>query len=128
MNLEQISKPDRAVTFVRLSYGCLLAEAIDIVFAVYFGFASDGMGDINNTVLTILWLLVFILPLIGTLFGGLGARFSSTEYVSKKAYRAGLLNLGVFVLILLLAILGVRSGCACGNNGPFYPISSTLPS
>ena len=128
MNEVEISKPDQAATFVTLSYGCLLVEAIDIVFALYFSYASYGIEDIYNTVLPILWLLVFILPLMGALFGGLGARFSSTESVSKKAYHAGLLNIGVFVLILLLAILGVRSGCACGNNGPFYPISSTLPS
>ena len=37
MNAEQISKRDRAATFVTLSYGCLLAEvmAIALILLTY---------------------------------------------------------------------------------------------
>jgi hypothetical protein len=117
MNEVEISESDRAVRFVRLSYGCLLAEAIDIVFALSF-----------SNVLPILWLLVVILPLAGAVFGILGVHFSSTETVSKKAYRAELLNAGVIVLILLLAILSIRPSCACDyGNVSFVTISAPLP-
>jgi hypothetical protein len=117
MNEVEISKPDRAVIFARLSYGCLLAEVIDIVFGLSF-----------SNVLPILGLLVVILPIAGALFGSLGVRFSTNETVSKKAFRAGLLNAGMIVLILLVAILSIRPSCACDyGNVTFVTVSAPLP-
>jgi hypothetical protein len=124
MNLEQISKPDKAVTFVRLSYGCLLAEAIGLVLLI--GLALIGPVGLDG-LFPVLLVLVFILPCAGMLFGGMGMRSSSTESVSKKANLGMLLNAGTFVLILLIMILTVHSACACGDTTTFYPILTPLP-
>jgi len=128
MNAEDVSKPDRAATFITLSYGSILAEAIVIALLI-FGFLF--IPNESFAVGGILFILVFILPWVGVLFGLLGMRFSSTESLSKKARRGIRLNEGMFVLILVLVViiaLATISGCACGDTTTFHTISNSLPS
>jgi len=119
MIAEPISKPDRAATFVTLSYGCLLAEAI-VIASLLFDFPAPSG----------LLILALILPCAGVLFGSLGMRSSSTESVSKKAHLGRSLNAVVFVFVLILVIASMTtiSKCACGDNNTFHTISNSLPS
>jgi len=130
MIAEPISKPDRAATFVTLSYGCLVADIAIGLLLFDLDVSGTMRGDLNFIVESVLLFLAFILPLAGMLFGRLGMRSGSTESVSKKARRGRQLNavMGVVVFILFLFFALIHIGCACAFGNTFTAITSALPS